>query len=189
MSYSGSYCCCKSLTKNHLRRSWLIWLIHRGSQIIEGSHASNSRQELKKRPWRNRAYWLAPKGLLSLLSYRTQDHLPGVGGTTNNALDYASSILNPQSSIDHQSRKLLMGLPTDNLMKTCSQLRFVFSDNSSLIKTNKHDHLSSTPHPCPKHNPNSHYILAVYCTVISQYLPAWNILIWVSRVAAIILPQ
>ena len=29
-----------------------------------------------KKPWRGAAYWLVPHGLLSLLSYRTQDHLP-----------------------------------------------------------------------------------------------------------------
>jgi hypothetical protein len=33
-------------------------------------------QELMQRPWRDAAYWLAPHGLLSLLSYRTQDHQP-----------------------------------------------------------------------------------------------------------------
>ena len=28
-----------------------------------------------QRPWRDVAYWLAPHGWLSLLSYRTRDHL------------------------------------------------------------------------------------------------------------------
>jgi hypothetical protein len=32
------------------------------------------RQELKQRPWGDAANWLAPRGLLSLLSYSTQDH-------------------------------------------------------------------------------------------------------------------
>ena len=31
------------------------------------------KQELMQRPWRNVPYWLASPGLLSLLSYRTQD--------------------------------------------------------------------------------------------------------------------
>jgi hypothetical protein len=31
------------------------------------------KQELMQRPWRNATYWLASPGLLSLLSYRTQD--------------------------------------------------------------------------------------------------------------------
>ena len=34
-------------------------------------------------PWRSAAYWLAPHGLLSLLSDRTQDHLPRVCPTHN----------------------------------------------------------------------------------------------------------
>jgi hypothetical protein len=35
-----------------------------------------------QRPWRGATYWLVPHGLLSLLSYRTQDHQPR-GGTTH----------------------------------------------------------------------------------------------------------
>jgi len=38
-----------------------------------------------QRPWRDVTYWLAPPGLLSLLSYRTQDHQPR-NGTTHNGL-------------------------------------------------------------------------------------------------------
>ena len=32
-----------------------------------------------QKPWRDAAYWFAPHGLLSLLSYRTQDHQPRDG--------------------------------------------------------------------------------------------------------------
>jgi hypothetical protein len=32
------------------------------------------KQELMQRPLRGAAYWLAPPGLLSMLSYRTQDY-------------------------------------------------------------------------------------------------------------------
>ena len=45
--------------------------------IMEGSQDRNSnsieiwRQELMQRPLRNAAYWLAPYGLLNLISYRT----------------------------------------------------------------------------------------------------------------------
>jgi hypothetical protein len=38
-----------------------------------------------QKPWRGAASWLAPHGLLSLLSYRTQDHQLR-GGTTHNGL-------------------------------------------------------------------------------------------------------
>jgi hypothetical protein len=37
------------------------------------------KQELKQRPWRSAADWLAPPGLLSLF-YTTQDH-PSMGGS------------------------------------------------------------------------------------------------------------
>lgn len=43
------------------------------SPLREAS-AGTWRQELTQRSWRDTAYWLAPQGLLSLLSYRTQDH-------------------------------------------------------------------------------------------------------------------
>jgi hypothetical protein len=32
------------------------------------------KQELMRRPWKEVTYWLASPGLLSLLSYRTQDY-------------------------------------------------------------------------------------------------------------------
>jgi hypothetical protein len=41
--------------------------------------------------WRDAAYWLAPHGFLSLLSYRTQDHQPR-DVTTHNGLGLLSSI-------------------------------------------------------------------------------------------------
>ena len=41
------------------------------------------KQELMHRPWRDVPYWLPSPGLLSLLSYRTQDYQPR-DGTTNN---------------------------------------------------------------------------------------------------------
>jgi hypothetical protein len=34
-----------------------------------------------QRPWRDVLYWLASPGLLSLLSYRTQDYQPRDGPT------------------------------------------------------------------------------------------------------------
>jgi hypothetical protein len=43
-----------------------------GSQE-HGLRAGTGRQEVLQRPWRGAAYWLAPPGLLSLVSYRTQD--------------------------------------------------------------------------------------------------------------------
>ena len=40
-------------------------------------------QLLMQRPWRDVSYWLASSGLLSLLSYRTQEHQPRDGTTYN----------------------------------------------------------------------------------------------------------
>lgn len=44
--------------------------------IIVESQGKNSNREpgAYERPWRGAAYWFAPHGLLSLLSYGTQDH-------------------------------------------------------------------------------------------------------------------
>jgi hypothetical protein len=39
------------------------------------------KQELMQRPWRDVPYWLASPGLLSLVSYRTQDYQPRDGPT------------------------------------------------------------------------------------------------------------
>lgn len=59
--------------------------------IIEGSQDMNSkkagtwRREMIQEPWRGAAYCLAPRGLLRLLSYGLQNHLPR-GSTTHNDL-------------------------------------------------------------------------------------------------------
>jgi hypothetical protein len=55
--------------------------------ISKGSQSWNQGQELRQRSWRGAAYWLTPQGLLSLLSYRTQDPQPrGVPPTASWAL-------------------------------------------------------------------------------------------------------
>jgi hypothetical protein len=41
------------------------------------------KQELMQRPWRDVTYWFVSPGLLSLLSYRTQDSQPWDGTTYN----------------------------------------------------------------------------------------------------------
>jgi hypothetical protein len=46
------------------------------------------KQELMQRPWRDVLYWLACSGLLSLLSYRTQDCQPRDGTTHKGPLDH-----------------------------------------------------------------------------------------------------
>jgi hypothetical protein len=54
--------------------------------ITKGSQTRTKqvrKQELMQRPWRDVTYWLASSGLLSLLSYRTQDYQPRDGTTHN----------------------------------------------------------------------------------------------------------
>jgi hypothetical protein len=60
-----------------------LLFITKGSQDRNSHRAGNWRQELKQRPWRGDAYWLALHGLLSLLSYRVQDYQPRDGTTYN----------------------------------------------------------------------------------------------------------
>jgi hypothetical protein len=60
-----------------------ILFITKGGQDWNSSRSGS--QELMQRPWRDVLYWLASSGLLSPLSYRTQDHQPR-DGTTHNGL-------------------------------------------------------------------------------------------------------
>ena len=57
--------------------------IIKGSQDRNSSRAGTWRKDAEA--MEGAAYWLAPHGLLSLLSYRTQDHQPK-DGTTHNGL-------------------------------------------------------------------------------------------------------
>ena len=85
------------------------------------SHGMKSGQELKQgrnlkagadaEAMERAAYWLASTGLLSLLSYRTQDHQPR-DGTTHNGLGPLTSVTNEEDAL------------WLNLMETFSQLRF-----------------------------------------------------------------
>ena len=51
-----------------------LLFITKGSQDRNSHRVGTWKQVLIHRPWRNVAYWLASLGLLSLLSYRIQDH-------------------------------------------------------------------------------------------------------------------
>jgi hypothetical protein len=71
--------------------TWLF--ITKGSQEWNSHRARTWRQELMQKPWRGATCWIASPGLLSLLSYRTQDHQPR-DGTTYNGLGPSSLITN-----------------------------------------------------------------------------------------------
>ena len=67
-------------TTSNVKRKGFIWLIspnHRPSlEETKAETQERCRQEMKHIPRRNAAYWLAPHGLLSILSYTIQYYLP-----------------------------------------------------------------------------------------------------------------
>jgi hypothetical protein len=68
------------------------------------------RWELMQRPWRGAAYWFAPHGLLSLLSYTAQDDQPR-DDTDHSELDSLTLTISQENS------------PQANLVGTFSQLK------------------------------------------------------------------
>jgi hypothetical protein len=81
----GFYSCTNIMTKKQLGRKGFIQLTIPYcclSPRKSGLELKQVRkQELMQRPWRDVLYWLASPDLLSLLSYRTQDHQPRDGPT------------------------------------------------------------------------------------------------------------
>ena len=57
----------KTMTESNMRRKGLLAHTVQSQSTTEQSERRNSRQELKQRPQRNTAHWLALRGLLSLL--------------------------------------------------------------------------------------------------------------------------
>ena len=80
LGVSAFYCFANFILHLHIT-------IHHPREIRAGTQEGTWRQELKQRPWRSAAYWLAPPGLLSLLSYTPWDH-PAMEGTTHNGQDH-----------------------------------------------------------------------------------------------------
>jgi hypothetical protein len=82
----GFYSCTNFITKKQVgeERVYSAYIIHIAvyHQRKSGLELRQVRkQELMQRQWRNVLYWLASPGLLSLLSYRTQDYQPRDGTT------------------------------------------------------------------------------------------------------------
>ena len=80
-------------------------MLHHWRKSGQEFKAGACRPELKQRPWGSTAYWLVLSGLLSLLVYVPQDHLPG--------------------SAPHQSsiKKIAADMHKANLMEANFQLR------------------------------------------------------------------
>jgi hypothetical protein len=60
-----------------------LLFITKGTQDTNSKKSGTWRQELMQKPWSGVAYWIVSPGLLSLLSYKTQDHQPRDGTTCN----------------------------------------------------------------------------------------------------------
>jgi hypothetical protein len=95
----GFYSCTNIMTKKQVGEERVysaytstLLFITKGSQGRNSHRAGTWRQELMQRPWRDVLYWLASPGLLSLLSYRTQDHQPR-DGTTHNGPSHPRSLI------------------------------------------------------------------------------------------------
>jgi hypothetical protein len=79
-------------------RFYLAWTSTLLSIFVESQDRNSNRagiwrQELMQKPQRSAVYWLAPQGLLSLLSYRTEEHQPR-GDITHNGQDPPPLITN-----------------------------------------------------------------------------------------------
>lgn len=61
-------------------------ILHQQEKSEQKLQVGTWRKELKQEPWRDSAYFSVPIGLLGLLSYLIQDHLPWVGGVADNGL-------------------------------------------------------------------------------------------------------
>lgn len=91
-----------AMTKSNLGRKRLISPKGPISSCCLVHHEGKSRQKLKAGTKAEaielRACWFAPHGLLTLLSYRTQDHLSR-GGATHNEVDISTPIINQENAL------------------------------------------------------------------------------------------
>jgi hypothetical protein len=85
--------------KSNLGRKGLIqFMPSHYSSLSKKGHEQKQGRNLEAgadaEPWRGAAYWLAPHGLLRLLSYRTQNHHHPRDGSIHKGLDPPPSITN-----------------------------------------------------------------------------------------------
>ena len=105
------------MTNAILQKNWFILaysysLSQRGIRV--GTQGRNLRHELKHR---SAAHWLAPLGLLSLLSYTIQDHSPR-GGISHSGLGPLTLIITQENATTGQSNEhsssIKVPLPSDS---------------------------------------------------------------------------
>ena len=84
----------KHLDENYLGGKGLFGLLlHITVHHSRKSEQELWRQELMQKAWRGAAYWLILHDLLSVLSYRTQDHQPK-DSTPHHELGPLTSVIN-----------------------------------------------------------------------------------------------
>jgi len=115
----GFYSCTNIMTKKQVREE-SVYSAYTSTLLFLTKGRQDWKQELMQRPRRDVTYWLASPGLLSLLSYRTEDYQPR-DGTTHNGLGPPQLITNWENALQL------------SLMKPFLQLRLLFYDNSSLL--------------------------------------------------------
>lgn len=94
---------------------------------------------MKKRAWESAPYWLVPKGMYNLISFRSQDHLLS-GVTAHKELDFHSSIFNQEN--EPQACQSYKGIFSKVVHSSRMTVAFVM-----LTKTNEHSP-SQTPTVC-----------------------------------------
>jgi hypothetical protein len=80
----------KQIGEERVYSAYTSTLLFITMEVRTGTHTGQE-QELMQRPWRDVLYWLASPGLLSLLSYRTQDYQPRDGTTHKGPLPLITS--------------------------------------------------------------------------------------------------
>lgn len=71
--------------KSHLGREEFIWLTHPDHSQLREAKVGAQRQELKQRPWRNAAFWLALMAFSVCFIHITQEHFSR-GGIVHSGL-------------------------------------------------------------------------------------------------------
>lgn len=82
------------MAKSHIERKEFSCFVLPGNSPSsrEARVGAQGRNLVARRPLRSAAYWIVPYGLLSWLSYSTQDSLPR-GSTVHYKLDFSTSIV------------------------------------------------------------------------------------------------
>lgn len=122
-------CCAvtSSRTKSNLEEKGFLSLTSR-REVRAETQGGAWRQEVKQRPRGTVLCWFAVRGLLSLLSYPSQDHLPR-GGTVHSGLSPPIPIINQEND----TQACLQGNP----MRRFLNWVFLFPDGSGLCQVEK----------------------------------------------------